>query len=312
MATSKIFDLQKVSKHYQILDCVSLCIIYNKLARHILNTTGMTMSKYLTAPEISLEYLKRFIPAGLVMTASKRSVDYWIRKSIQGGKVFPQKGSFYSSDCSEIHKLFNEQKRLKRLVESYPHENQGRNMFNEVRLKLAYIHKHCEDYLHDLDMTSLYPTEMNKNDFPAGTSAWEEDEAKVEEFRNKINNGESVPLSIVECDIDFKVIEGEARIFPILANRLDDTENLYYSFENNQHFVKTSVILEDAVKYNQAYMTKIYNLYVWSSKYPLFCEAIQKLFDGRVKAKEDKNDALATMYKLVMNGGNGKFSQKIS
>ena len=89
---------------------------------------------------------------------------------------------------------------------------------------------------------------MNKNDFPVGVPEWEKDEAKVEDFRKRINRGDPVPLAIVECDVDFNIIENEPRIFPILANIFDDSENIYYSFENNQHFVKTSVILQDAIE----------------------------------------------------------------
>ena len=116
-------------------------------------------------------------------------------------------------------------------------------------------------------------------------------------------------MSIVECDIDFQNT-AEPHIFAVLANRFEG-DTLCYSFENNQHLIKTSVILQDAIKYNHAVITKIYNILIWDNTYPLFRDTIQLLFDARVKAKEDANDILAEILKLIMNGGYGKFSQKI-
>ena len=102
MTASKIFNFSKVYRHYQVLDCVSLCAIYNKIWRCIWNFSGMNMINAMTTPQMAVQYLKYFIPADLVKNASHRSVDYWIRNSIQGGKVFPQKGIF----IPEIDKKF--------------------------------------------------------------------------------------------------------------------------------------------------------------------------------------------------------------
>ena len=150
---------------------------------------------------------------------------------------------------------------------------------------------------------------MNKCEFPVGEPCWEKDSDKIEEFRNKLNYADSnIPLSIVECDIDIKNTE-EHRIFAVLANRFEG-DTLCYSFENNQHLIKTSVILQDAVKYNHAVITKIYNLLIWDKTYPLFRDTIQLLFDARVKAKDMLTYILAEIIKLIMNGSYGKFSQK--
>ena len=126
----------------------------------------MTISKYLTSPDIALEYFKRKVSEGHVFIASHRSVDAWLRQSIQGGKVFPQKGCFYSRDRKKILYLVSEQKRLKRLIESFPAESGGRKYLLKVRMKLALYHKFCQDYLHNLDITSLYPAEMAQREFP--------------------------------------------------------------------------------------------------------------------------------------------------
>ena len=48
-----------------------------------------------------------------------------------------------------------------------------------LNFELMNIHKTCSDYLHDLDMTSLYPTEMVFNDFPVVEPGWEHDKDKI-------------------------------------------------------------------------------------------------------------------------------------
>ena len=91
MATSKEFDFKKVYHDYQVRDYVCLCAIFNKVAKNIFNVTeGYRLTSFLTAPEIAYEYIKKDVYAGLVKIASHRSVDAWLRKSIQGGKCFPQ------------------------------------------------------------------------------------------------------------------------------------------------------------------------------------------------------------------------------
>ena len=142
----------------------------------------------------------------------------------------------------------------------------GKVSFEIIKFELMFLHKNCTDYLHDLDMTSLYPTEMVFNDYPVG-NCWEHDEVKIEDFRNLLNYGdETLPLATVECDVDFITPQDEERIFPILSSRNSAEGNLFYTFENNQYFIKNSVLLLDAQKYNHSYITKFYNLFIWNRK----------------------------------------------
>jgi hypothetical protein len=55
MATSKQFDFKKVSKDYQVLDCVCLYAIFNKLAKHTLDIAGFRPTDFLTAPQVACE-----------------------------------------------------------------------------------------------------------------------------------------------------------------------------------------------------------------------------------------------------------------
>ena len=60
-------------------------------------------------------------------------------------------------------------------------------------------------------MTSLYPTAMALEAYPSVPPRCEHDEKKIEEFRNMLNAGdETIPLSMVECDVDFKEVPAVA------------------------------------------------------------------------------------------------------
>ena len=217
MENNKEFDFKKVSKDYQVLDSVCLCSIFNKLSRHFLDITGFRLTDFLTSPHIASEYIKQQVNVGSVMIASQRSVDAWERNTIQGGKCFPQKGYLYSCDRQKIHFLLKQQAILLREIESF---GDGKEKFSEVKQQLDSIGKNCYDYLEDMDMTSLYPTEMVKNDFPVYPPRWEHDEKKIEEFRNRLNDGdETIPLAKVECDVDFKEVPNEYRIFALMSSR---------------------------------------------------------------------------------------------
>jgi hypothetical protein len=56
-----------------------------------------------------------------------------------------------------------------------------------------------------MDMTSLYPTAMAFEEYPTINPRWEHDKKNIEYFRNRLNDGdETIPLSTVECDVEFK------------------------------------------------------------------------------------------------------------
>ena len=81
----------------------------------------------------------------------------------------------------------------------------GRKDLLKVRTKLALYHKLCQDYLHDLDITSLHPAEMAQREFPDEQPRWEHDDENIQEFRRRLNEGDkTLPLAVVECDVDFK------------------------------------------------------------------------------------------------------------
>ena len=93
------------------MDCVSLCIVWHKLSRAIYNVTHLKTSDFLTGPSIAYRYLLESTPPHLVKICVERSVDAFIRESIQGGRCFPQKGEFQSYFADAMLEAFKKQAR---------------------------------------------------------------------------------------------------------------------------------------------------------------------------------------------------------
>ena len=74
------------------------------------------------------------VPAGLIKISSARSVDSWIRSSIQGGRCFPQKPCFKSYSADAIMSAWKAKDK-----------NLLRKLYDE-----------CDDFLRVYDAVSLY------------------------------------------------------------------------------------------------------------------------------------------------------------
>ena len=135
-----IFDGEKVSTHYQKLDCVSLCIIFNMLSRSIYEITKLDLGNFMTISSLAYKYVMSTVPTGMVKVCSERAMYSWIRKSVRGGNVFSHKRFFSSDYASSIR-------------DSY------RAGDNET---LEKLNEQCDDYLDDMDGVSLYPSRMDQ------------------------------------------------------------------------------------------------------------------------------------------------------
>ena len=151
----------------------------------------------------------------------------------------------------------------------------------------------CDDYLDDLDAVSLYPSAMKLFDYPVGEAYWEHDVDKVVTALNYCDA--TFPLGIVECEIT----PDQNQICPLLSHRTK-YGRLRYTLDPNQRLTKTTIDIMEAVKYNKARVTKVFNALLWKDRKPIFRDPITKLFTMRIQAKEEKNDALSQGTKLFV------------
>ena len=233
----KEFDFKEVSIHYQKLDVVSLCIIMDKLRTELLQTTQLDIFDFQTAPSLAYSYILSKAPPRSITVCSERSVDAFIRQSQQGGRCFPQKGHFFSEDCQAILDAWN----------------------NHDNAKLKFLYENCSDFLRVLDAVSLYPSAMWKFEYPSGKPYWEHDDEMVV---NALNNRDpNLKLGIVECEITIN----PNQVCPLLSHKSPDGR-LRYSTEPNQRVIKTTIDIMEAVRYNGARVTRVFNAFILDRK----------------------------------------------
>jgi hypothetical protein len=298
------FNFKKDAIFYNKLDNISQCIIMEKLRSNLLNKIGLDIFDFLTAPQLAVRYLLMGAPPKSIFMCSEHPNDAWLRSSIQGGRCFPQRGYFISEDEPKILEAAEKNQATLKILEA--EKNQATLKIleaekNQATLKTLY--ENCNDFMDDLDATSLYASAMANYDYPSSPPQWEHDEQKIIDGLN--NQDSNLPLAIVECEI----FVPEGQICPLLSYKLPDGRLRYYT--GTLKITKNSVDIMEAVRYNQARVLRIFNAMVWLEKAPIFRERTNTLFEMRKQAKEDGNDALQATMKLILCSGYGKFVEKL-
>jgi hypothetical protein len=325
----KIFDFKKTSIHYQKLDVVSLCIIWDKLSKAIHDTTGLDTADFISAPSLAYTYILKCTPQGSVSICTNRAVDAFIREAIQGGRCFPQKIKFESTSAVEILKQIKEDENIlneeyiftgmnykkEYIIKSVRKRDNLNDLEMENKIKrhlekqksIRELYNVCSDYLEDFDAVSLYASAMANFDYPTGMPYWVS-EKELNSIKDSLNNcDKGLRLGIVECIITFK--EADKVICPLLSHHSKDGRLLYTV--NEQTTIKTTIDIMEAVKHNGATVTKVIKAILWQKKAPIFRKGITRLFNMRKKAKDEDNDALSQAVKLLLCSSYGKMGQKI-
>ena len=271
------FDFQEISLHYQKLDVVSLYLIWKKYFNVLHEITGLSIYNYMSSPALSYEYIINNSPASVEYVVNK-DVDKFIRQSIQGGRTFPQKPRFTSKQyelLKGIEKMTEEEKQ--------------------------HVYKQIDDYLTDMDACALYPSSMYLFKYPIGKPYWVND---LNKLKNELMNGTYNKHSIIEFEAHYP---NKKIITPLLSRK---GETLEYTLED-QKYIKTSVDIMEAIKYNDMEITTIYKALEWKESASIFKETVQKLFDRRLQAKKEGNDALQFGLKIILNSGYGKMAERV-
>lgn len=281
------FDFPEWSMKYLKMDCISLAIIWDKFSESVWNTCNLISTDFITISNMAYQYILESTKLGEIKRFVSRNEDTFVREAIRGGRVFAQKPEFISKQYAAIQEALTA----------------------GDQEKLKAIFAQTDDYLIDLDAVGLYSSAMALFQYPTGVPKWE-DPINFEEIRTKMNAGDQddlLPLSVMECDISYP---DKSIVMPILCTRPGGTTQLRYTLIDAEHVIASSIDLLEAVRYNRMVITRIHKVMSWPSKFPIFERGVRKLFDLRLKAKKDKNDALSMAIKLMMNSCYGKMIQK--
>jgi hypothetical protein len=312
------FNMKEISIHYQKLDVIALARVYKQYCGAIFSFTGLNPAKYLTNASFGYDYVMRKV-AGKTSNfeiIKNLEIDNFIRKSIRGGRNFVQKSYFESKQYKKIKKMIV--KVPQKVLEEY---------YNQI-----------DDYLVDFDANSLYPSAMALFKYPIGIPKVVKDEAEIKKIQDQLNNLTYENLCILKCDVTFekknyclsllgtKEYEekqmSEKQLKELTEEQLqakifktNENKNLYkradqlkYTFNDKFGEYFTSVDLEEAIKYNSAKITKIYDVLEWTEKDYILKDAIEPLYNKR---KEDKKSALGASLKIIMNSSYGTMIKRL-
>jgi len=159
--------------------------------------------------------------------------------------------------------------------------------YNEI-IKGTKKYDDLTDYLMIMDVVSLYPTSM-LNEYPTGKASWVAD---------------IQPNKMGIYEIDFKPPKD------ILFSQLPRKVNggIIHSLENGTG-VYNSIDIARAIDAGYE-ITKVHKGLVWENKEEVFGEYIRDVFKMKCKAKEDDDDVMYAISKLLLNGLYGKTLQR--
>ena len=151
--------------------------------------------------------------------------------------------------------------------------------------------------LYYYDVNSLYPFVMANYEYPIGKA---KKGISTHEFLNKLLQEEK--LFIIEAKV-----KHQFTLYPTLPVRKEG--KLLFPYGSFWGFF-TSAELQKAIELGLVKVEQINKIYYWDKSERLFSEFVETLYNERVKAKKEGNDALQYLLKILLNSSYGKFGQR--
>ena len=323
--------------------CTAFC--YARYCKAMVEITGFSMKDCLSLPGIGLKYFKnlRTEDDEPIFTYNDKYMRDFVRQAAYGGRVCSFNQNCKSKHCDDILKIINRELAVKvsvyDTIEAYmeyrnkhfkifekEYEDQFKNYRNEnVEDKEKYINEKLSNlrlhkiikqldlinFLWDFDAVSLYPSAMwdPKSIHPKKETGYAFKREMNDELVKKFNNQTStqgsailkikyyIPKNLIVQHLPVKEKEKKIEI-----NRM---RNGYITQ------VLTSVDIQEIVKIGGK-VIEIYEGVIYREIYKVspFKKVIDKLFELRQKYKEENNDVMQLLVKLIMNSLYGELSRK--
>lgn len=204
-------------------------------------------------------------------------------EAIYGGRVYPNKREFESSQYEAIKK--------------------GEIQYQDIQ----------DDYITMFDVCSLYPFAMKNYNYPVGK------ERKLREFEVIMINQKLVDDKSFRLDLGIYLVfytPNPHLLNPVLPRKHVKKDvygkltasGLIWDLSSSEGRY-TSVDLNLAL--DKGYTIRVKEGVVWDQSYPIFSTFIDIMFEMKREAEEKKNEAIRTCAKIQMNSLYGKFSQKL-
>ena len=326
-----------------------LCTAYS-YARYIEDMkeiTGFSMKDSLSLPGLGWKYFNslRTEEDEPIYTYNDKYMRWFVRQSIKGGRVYAFNQYYKSDHYTDIKRILSKELGVPKdaniydIIEEYLrykkkyfdiYEKEYESQFNDYRLeneddkekyineKLGNLRIHkllkqieLKELLWDFDATSLYPSAMwdEKSIYPRIETGYafmrDMNKFLVHKFNNgNFNQGSAIlkikyynPKNLIVQHIPVKEKEGKIEINRMRNGYIVDT--------------LTSVDIQEIVKIGGK-VIEIYEGVIYRENFKVspFRKVIDKLFALRQKYKDEGNDVMQLLVKLLMNSLYGENIRK--
>lgn len=251
-------DVQKDCLLYLKSDVEGLRELYNIQHNLIYDTYKLNLCKFLSTSSLALRiWQKTLDDEKIELPTVQQDKDF--RQAIYGGRCYLSKKRFISNQ--------------------YQDYVDGKVNFDDI-----------DDYIVDCDVVSLYPTAMQKFNYPIGealeTNIFQQGKLGIYKIRFNPNRNLCHPI------IPRREIIGSQRK---LRWDLNKGEGWY-----------TSISIEDMIKHN--YEVEVITGYYWENSAPIFKNYIDQMY--QMKATNQKGTSKYLLAKLYLNSLYGKMIQR--
>jgi hypothetical protein len=240
--------------------------VYIAYGKEVYLNHSMNINRFITISSMSYKTLQTTYPEGKQPVIMNFEDDKFARKSIYGGRCYPQKQLFKSSDVNDSLKSG--------MVASYDS---------------------IKDYLFDADVVSLYPYCLTK-EYPSGPHKVIVNEFLLDTYLDLIRARKeigTVKFYLIECNLT-----PNTSLFTSVLPSRNENGNLVYELFPIKRQVYTNIDIEMALDHGYT-IDKIYKMITWSASYNWFKIYIDKCF--ALKAKAEKDSASYSVCKLMAN-----------
>jgi hypothetical protein len=276
-------------------DVDSMAELYLKFSQLFWDKFAINIKRCLTVSQASYEFWTSKLKS--VLHIPFKVEDEFMRRAAYGGRSFPQKMYFKSSEYDEEEV---------EVVEEETDKNDDGIISDEKEVReVRYLRREITDNLVDLDVVSLYPTAMLKP-FPCGEMRWMS-AAECEALRLELNVLPDEPRADIMCEVDMDIPTDF--ITPPVPRKGAGGEGLDWSLGPVANQVYTGVELWRAVKYGCT-ITKIHRTVHWGQTAEVFKEYMDIVSEIKRNAP-DKKSAQYFLGKLCMNSLYGKTMMRV-
>lgn len=293
-------DIETVSRDYLQRDVLAMKEVIDRFFVLVREELNINPESFVTLSQMSCSIWYQQCPYKHELYMCENMSEYeFIRQAVYGGRCYPTKHRFVSSDINfadydgEFPNYFFPLQEMEKWKHGEIIPNVWDLKYNEVK-----------DYLIEGDVTSLYPYAMVNFEYPVGkTKTLTSDEC--EQLTRHIQNGNLFPLGIYEVQI----IPNKFMTQPTLPRRGENGIGLNWNLQDLQG-TYTSVDLNNALKDGYE-LFKVMRGIQWTQSRYIFKSYIEMAYKLKQRGEDEGNAVLRLFGKLINNSLYGKMLQKI-